>query len=75
MLTNLADENLPVGPSSELVGRGIVWVEFDGPGAVSDAGVGLLLLEVAGAALGKHGGRVRVQHDRFREQVDGFVPG
>ena len=45
-----------MSPSSELVSRGVVRVELDGPGAVADAGVGLLQLEVAGSALGEHGG-------------------
>lgn len=64
-----------MSPSSELVSRSVVRVELDGPGAVADAGVGLLQLEVAGSALGKHGGRVRVQDDGLREQVDGLGPG
>ena len=45
-----------MSPSSELVSRGVVRVELDGSGAVADAGVGLLQLEVAGSALGEHGG-------------------
>ena len=55
--------------------HGVVWVDLDGPGAVSDASVRLLKLQVARTALGEHGRGLRVQLDGFREQVDGFVPG
>jgi hypothetical protein len=56
------------------VSHGVVWVDLDGSGAIADARVRLLKLEVASSALGEHGGRLRVQLDGLREQVDGFVP-
>ncbi len=63
-----------MSPSPELVSHGVVWVDLDGSGAIADARVRLLKLEVASSALGEHGGRLRVQLDGLREQVDGFVP-
>ena len=63
---------LPVGPSPELVSGGVVRVELDGPGAVADAGVGLLHLDVAVAPLGEHGRRRRVDLDGLREQLGGL---
>ena len=54
------DRFLPVGPAPEFVGGRVVRVELDGPGAVADAGVRPLHLDVAVAPLGEHRRRRRV---------------
>ena len=65
---------VPVCSASEFVSSCIVWIQLNGSRAIPDAGVGLLELEIAVAALGKHGGRVRVQDDGLGEKADGLLP-
>jgi hypothetical protein len=50
------------------------WDRFKRRAALPDAGVGLLELEEAGAALGEHGRRLGIQGDGFGEEVERFAP-